>query len=84
VYAKLLDQGTYLGSVPTMYRVLREHDEVHERSRQATHPAAKKPELLASEPNQVRSWDTRAPRSAVEPRGVEDLLRRAEPVAAGR
>ena len=57
VYAKLLDQGIYLASVPTMYRVLREHDEVHERRRQATHPAAKKPELLASKPNEVWSWD---------------------------
>ena len=57
VYAKLLDQGVYLASVPTMYRVLREHDEVHERRRQATHPAAKKPELLATQPNEVYSWD---------------------------
>jgi putative transposase len=57
VYAKLLDQGIYLASVPTMYRVLRAHDEVHERRRQATHPAAKKPELLAKGPNQVYSWD---------------------------
>jgi putative transposase len=57
VYAKLLDEGIYLASVPTMYRVLREHDEVRERRRQATHPAAKKPELLATEPNEVWSWD---------------------------
>jgi putative transposase len=57
VYAKLLDQGIYLASVPTMYRVLRAHDEVHERRRQATHPAATKPELLAKGPNQVYSWD---------------------------
>jgi putative transposase len=57
VYAKLLDQGVYLASVPTMYRVLREHDEVHERRRQATHPAAKQPELLATRPNEVYSWD---------------------------
>jgi putative transposase len=57
VYAKLLDQGIYLASVPTMYRVLRDHDEVGERRRQATHPAAKKPELLAERPNQVYSWD---------------------------
>jgi putative transposase len=48
VYAKLLDQGIYLASVPTMYRVLRAHDEMHERRRQATHPATKKPELLAT------------------------------------
>ena len=57
VYAKLLDQGVYLASVPTMYRVLRAHDEVHERRRQATHPAAKKPELLATKPNVCWSWD---------------------------
>ena len=57
VYAKLLDQGIYLASVPTMYRVLHEHYEVHERRRQATHPAAKKPELLATKSNQVWSWD---------------------------
>jgi putative transposase len=57
VYAKLLDEGVYLGSVSTMYRVLRAHDEVHERRRHATHPAAKKPELLASGPNEVWSWD---------------------------
>ena len=57
VYAKLLDQGVYLASVPTMYRVLRSHDEVRERRRQARHPAAKKPELLAAKPNEVYSWD---------------------------
>ena len=57
VYAKLLDEGIYLASVPTMYRVLREHDEVHERRRHATHPAAKKPELLAAGPNEIWSWD---------------------------
>jgi len=57
VYAKLLDQGVYLASVPTMYRVLREHDEVHERRRQGVHPPAKKPELAATAPNQVYSWD---------------------------
>jgi putative transposase len=57
VYAKLLDEGVYLGSVSTMYRVLRDHDEVRERRRQATHPAAKKPELLAEGPNQCWSWD---------------------------
>ncbi len=57
VYAKLLDQEVYLASVPTMYRILGDHDEVHERRRQATHPAAKKPELLATGPNEVYSWD---------------------------
>ena len=57
VYAKLLDEGVYLASVSTMYRVLRDHDEVCERRRQASHPAAKKPELLAKGPNEVYSWD---------------------------
>ena len=57
VYAKLLDQGTYLASVSTMYRVLHEHDEVRERRRQATHPAHKKPELVATGANSVWSWD---------------------------
>jgi putative transposase len=57
IYANLLDEGRYLCSVPTMYRVLRAEDEVRERRRQATHPAVVKPELIATEPNRVWSWD---------------------------
>lgn len=57
VYATLLDEGRYLCSVPTMYRLLRAEGEVRERRRQATHPASVKPELIAVEPNQVWSWD---------------------------
>src|SRR5438067_2372334 len=57
VYANLLDEGRYLCSVPTMYRLLRTEDEVRERRRQATHPATVKPELVATGPNQVWSWD---------------------------
>jgi putative transposase len=57
VWATLLDEGTYLGSVSTYYRVLREAGESRERRRQATHPAAVKPELVATLPNQVYSWD---------------------------
>jgi putative transposase len=57
VYAKLLDQGVYLASTSTMYRILRAEDEVRERRRQATHPPAAKPELLATRPNAVWSWD---------------------------
>jgi putative transposase len=57
IYAKLLDQGIYLGSVSTMYRVLHDDDEVRERRRQATHPAHKKPELIATKPNEIWSWD---------------------------
>lgn len=57
VWAVLLDEGTYLGSVSTYYRVLRGAGESRERRRQATHPAAVKPELIATRPNQVYSWD---------------------------
>ncbi len=57
IYATLLDEGRYLCSVPTMYRVLRAEDEVRERRRQARHPATVKPELLATGPNRVWSWD---------------------------
>jgi putative transposase len=57
VYAKLLDQGVYLASTSTMYRLLRAQGEVRERRRQATHPPHVKPELLATRPNAVWSWD---------------------------
>jgi putative transposase len=57
VYAKLLDEGRYLASVPTMYRILREHGEVGDRRRHATHPAKVKPELVATKANEVYSWD---------------------------
>jgi putative transposase len=58
VWARLLDEdGVYLCSISTMYRLLRERDEVRERRRQARHPAYVKPELAADGPNQVWSWD---------------------------
>jgi putative transposase len=57
VYHELLDEGTYVASVSTMYRILHEHGEVKERRRQAVHPARVKPELVASRPNQCWSWD---------------------------
>ena len=57
VYATLLDEGTYLCSIRTMYRILSEADEVRERRNQLRHPNYKKPELLATGPNQVWSWD---------------------------
>jgi len=57
VYHELLDEGTYLCSPSTMYRILRAHGEVKERRRQALHPARVKPELVAAEPNAVWSWD---------------------------
>jgi putative transposase len=57
VYATLLDEGTYLCAWRTMYRVLATAAEVRERRNQLRHPAYTKPELLATGPNQVWSWD---------------------------
>ena len=57
VHATLLGEGTYLGSVRTMYRLLAASGGCRERRNQLTHPAYTKPELLAIAPNQVWSWD---------------------------
>lgn len=57
VYATLLDEERYLCSIRTMYRILEENAEVKERRNQLRHPDYKKPELLATGPNQVWSWD---------------------------
>jgi putative transposase len=57
VYATLLDEGTYLCSWSTMYRSLREADEVKRRRDQVRQGAYAKPELLATHPNQLWSWD---------------------------
>jgi putative transposase len=57
VYAKLLDEQKYVCSVSTMYRVLREYREVRERRNQLRHPHYAKPELLATRPNMLWSWD---------------------------
>ena len=58
VYATLLDEGRYLASVRTMYRLLAaKHGGVRERRDQLTHPAYCKPELLAERPNELWSWD---------------------------
>lgn len=57
VYATLLDEGTYLASERTMYRLLAANGEVRERRAQLSHPAYAKPELLATGPNELWSWD---------------------------
>ena len=57
VWARLLDDGIYLCSISTMYRLLAIAGENRERRRQRTHPARKRPELIARRPNQVWSWD---------------------------
>jgi putative transposase len=57
VWATLLDEGTYLASERTMYRLLAADGEVRERRAQLTHPSYARPELLAERPNEVHSWD---------------------------
>lgn len=57
VWARLLDEGRYLCSWRTMYRILEEHAEVRERRNQLRHPVYQKPELLARNPNELWSWD---------------------------
>lgn len=57
VYATLLDEGRYLGSIRTFYRVLHRHAEVRERRALTMRPHYQRPELLATRPNQLWSWD---------------------------
>jgi len=57
VYAALIDEGQYLCSIRTMYRILDEYEQVRERRNQLHHPNYVKPELLATQPNQLWSWD---------------------------
>jgi putative transposase len=57
VYATLLDEGTYLCSERTMYRVLEANREARERRNQLRHPAYAAPQLLATAPRQLWSWD---------------------------
>jgi putative transposase len=57
VYAQLLDEGRYLCSIRTMYRLLDQNGQLRERRDQLTHPPYRKPELIATGPNQLWSWD---------------------------
>ena len=57
VHASLLDEGRYLCSLRTMYRILVENREVRERRAQRRHPCYAAPELLATRPNELWSWD---------------------------
>jgi hypothetical protein len=82
VWAVLLEEGIYLCSISTMYRLLRRADgEVRERRRQATHPARKKPELCATGPNEVWSWDIERREALFNRAEVRDHRRRAIAVA---
>ena len=57
IYSSLLDEGRYLCSISSMYRILHSVQAVRERRNQLSHPHYEKPELLATGPNQVWSWD---------------------------
>jgi putative transposase len=65
-WARLLDEGTYLASVRTFYRVLSASGLVHERRDQLVHPAHAKPELVATGSNQIWSWDITRLRSTLK------------------
>ena len=57
IYATLLDEGVYPCSIRTFYRILESEGQNRERRNQLTHPPYRKPELLATAPNQLWSWD---------------------------
>jgi putative transposase len=57
VYAALLDEGAYLCSISTMYRLLRQNNQVRDRRRQSRHQKHPKPVLSATAPNQIWTWD---------------------------
>jgi putative transposase len=82
VWATLLDEGRYLCSERTMYRLLAESGESRERRDQLTHPPYAKPELLAKRPNELWSWDIER-HEALANRAVMKGHRH-RPVAAGR
>lgn len=82
VWARLLDDGIYLCSISTMYRLLAVAGENRERRRQRTHPARQKPELIARRPNEVWSWDIERHEAFLDRVVMKGHHRR--PVAAGR
>lgn len=57
IFATLLDEGCYHGSIRTMYRLLAAQNQSGERRRQRIHPVYAKPELLARQPREVWTWD---------------------------
>ena len=66
-WATLLDEGVYLASMSTMHRLLRLIGQAGDRRNQAAHPARARPELMATKPGQVWSWDIT---KLVDERGV--------------
>ena len=80
VHATLLEEQQYLGSARTMYRVIESEDEVRERRDQARHPVYAKPELVATAPNQVWTWDITKLNGPM----ARALVRRRHPAASPR
>lgn len=66
IFATLLDEGRYHGSIRTMYRLLAAQNQAGERRNQRVHPVYAKPELLAIRPNEVWSWDITKLKGAVK------------------
>ena len=64
VFYILLDEGQYIASIRTMYRILLEVGESKDRRNQRNHKDAVKPELIATAPNEVWSWDISVPQQA--------------------
>ena len=81
VVATLLDEGVYLASERTMYRILAEAGQTGERRNQLTHPRHARPELLATQPNELWSWDIERHEALLDRAVMEGHRRR--PVAAG-
>ena len=81
VYARTLDEGIYLCSPATMHRLLAKSGASSDRRAQRTHPAKKRPELLATGPNEIWSWDIERHEALLNREGVQDPLHQL--VAAG-
>jgi putative transposase len=80
IVAILLTRGRWVCSARTMYRILAEEGEVRERRSQRRHPAYKRPELMATAPNQAWSWDVtwlRGPAPGVSGRAISVISGRA-------
>jgi putative transposase len=81
VVATLLDEGIYLASERTMYRILADAGPTGERRNQLTHPRHARPELLATRPNELWSWDIERHEALLDRAVVKG--HRLQPVAAG-
>ncbi len=82
IWTRELDEGRYLCSMSSMYRIARTAGQTRERRRQAIHPAKTKPELVADQPSQIWSWDIERHEAPFDRAVMKG--HRLRPVAAGR